>query len=305
MMMKFDLSRYRHIEVNPVNGAIGAEIGGIDASAVVPAVTAEELRQALAQFQVIFFREQQLDKESMAAFARNFGQLGRSPLAPADAPLIGRLHRAAETPSDVRNNGDRWHTDRANDDWPAKGFVLYCEEAPPYGGDTLFASLCQAYDALPSDLQDRCRSLTGVHSMSGVFDLDGKKGSKRDPKREGFGENDPRLDYIRMRTEHPLVCRHPDSGRSFLFVTGAYLIAIKELSDGEGSRLIEQLNQHVVRPEFTCRFRWRRGSIAVLDNRCTQHYAVSDYAGFTRSMLRAELSGDWRPLRAKPALLDA
>ena len=141
--------------------------------------------------------------------------------------------------------------------------------------------------------------------MSGVFDLDGKKGNKRDPKREGYGADDPRLEYIRMKTEHPLVCLHPDSGRPFLFVTGAYLIGIKELSEEEGSRLIDQLNQHVVRPEFTCRLRWQRGSIAVLDNRCTQHYAVGDYAGFTRSMLRAELCGDWRPLRAAPAHLEA
>jgi taurine dioxygenase len=302
MSMKFDLSRYRHITVSPMNGVIGAEIGGVDASAHVPAATAEELRQALAQFHVIFFRDQQLDKESVATFARQFGELGKSPLAPADSPLIGRLHRAADTPSDVRNNGDRWHTDRANDEYPAKGFVLYCEEAPDYGGDTLFASLCQAYDALPSDLRERCRTLTGIHSMSGVFDLEGKNGIKRDPKREGYGATDTRLDYISMKTEHPLVCRHPQSGRPLLFVTGAYLIGIKELSDAESSSLIDRLNQHVVRPEFTCRFRWRKGSIAVLDNRCTQHYAVSDYAGFARSMLRAELRGDWRPLRAEPGV---
>ena len=300
--MKFDLSRYEHISVRPVSGAIGAEIGGVDASAAVPPATANELRRALAQFHVIFFRDQQLDKESVAAFASNFGELGKSPLAPADTPLVGRLHRAAETPGDVRNNGDRWHTDRANDEFPAKGFVLYCEEAPDYGGDTLFASLCQAYDALPPDLQERCRHLTGIHSMSGIFDLDGKKRSKRDPKREGFSGDDPRLEYIRMKTEHPLVCRHPESGRTLLFVTGAYLIGIKELSEEQSDSLIEQLNQLVVRPEFTCRFRWRRGSIAVLDNRCTQHYAVSDYAGFTRTMLRAELRGDWRPLRAEPGL---
>jgi taurine dioxygenase len=303
--MKFDLSRYRHITVNPLGGALGAEIGGVDAAAELPAAVAAELRRALAEFNVVFLRDQRLDAPGVAAFARTFGPLGRSPLARQGAPnpghpQVSRLRREAATPSGVRNFGDRWHVDRAGDEQPPKGFVLYCEEAPDYGGDTLFASLALAYEGLSPALQDLCRGLTGIHSMSGLFDVDGRGSGKRDLAGEGL-MSETALAYVRQRMAHPLVCRHPDTGRPYLFVSGAYLIGIEELSDREGAALIDQLNQHAVRPEFTCRFRWRKGSIAVLDNRVAQHYAVNDYAGFTRSMLRAELAGDWRPVRAGPS----
>jgi taurine dioxygenase len=301
--MKFDLSRYRHITVSPANGALGAEIGGVDASAEPPAAVAAELRLALAQFNVIFLRDQSLDAQGLAAFAGTFGELGRSPLSREGAanpghPRVSRLRREAEVASGVRNFGDRWHIDRAGDAAPPKGFVLYCEQAPDYGGDTLFASLTRAYEGLSPPLQELCGTLTGIHSMSGLFDVDGKGSGKRSLAAEGMMSEDA-LAYVRQRMEHPLVCRHPETGAPYLFVSGAYLIGIKELADREATNLIDQLNQHAVRPEFTCRFRWRKGSIAVLDNRVTQHYAVNDYAGFVRSMLRAELAGDWRPAAAE------
>lgn len=293
--MKFDLELYQYVGVRPLTGSIGAEIDGIDASRPLAEPVRAEMKRALAQFHVLFLRDQQLDGDALLVFASQFGNAGKSPLANVDTPLIGQLRRAADTPADVRNSGDRWHMDRANDPMPVKGFALYCEEAPEYGGDTLFASLCQAYDGLPADLQDRCRHLTGIHSMSGVFNVDGHNGKGRDVTSETFGDDKARLDYIRGRTEHPLICRHPDTGRPLLFVSGAYLVGIKELAGDEGAQLVEQLNNHVIRPEFTCRFRWQKGSLALLDNRVTQHYAVNDYAGFARTMLRVELSGDWKP----------
>ena len=302
--MKFDLSAYRNIGIQPVTGAIGAEIAGLDASGPLSPAVVVELRQALSQFHVLFLRDQQLDVPAFIRFAECFGEIGTSPLA-GDAldkhAMIGTLSREADAPVDVRNNGDRWHTDRAQDECPPKGFLLYCEEAPDYGGDTLFASLCQAYDALPPDLQARCAQLTGIHSMRGVLDIDGDVGPDRQSidgvRRRAQGFDPIHADYIRGEHEHPLVCSHPETGRPLLFVTGAYLMRIKELGLEEGLELVDRLNRHVIRPEFTCRFRWRKGSIAILDNRVTQHYAVNDYAGFARRMRRAELRGDWRPER--------
>jgi taurine dioxygenase len=301
--VKFDLDQYRHITVHPVNGVIGAEIGGVDASGLQPAA-AEELRKALSQFHVLFLRDQQLDIPQFAAFAECFGAIGISPLAGnglSKLDMVASMAREADVPGNVRNNGDRWHTDRAHDECPPKGFLLYCEEAPDYGGDTLFASLCQAYDALPLHLQKRCATLTGIHSMAGVLDVDGKSRADRqtiDGETRRADWVDPvKYEYVRKETEHPLVCRHPETGRPYLFVSGAYLMRIKELDLAEGLELIDQLNRHAVRPEFTCRFRWRKGSVAILDNRVTQHYAVNDYAGFARRMLRAELQGNWRPER--------
>jgi len=192
--------------------------------------------------------------------------------------------------------------DRAGDVCPPKGFALYCQEAPEYGGDTLFASLSAAYDALAPDVQEWCAGLTGVHSMSGVFGLDDRSGKVPsmlgNEVREAPFSDPKQLAYVRQEAEHPLVCRHPDNGRPYLFVTGNYFLRIKELPQAQSDRLIAELNRHVIRPDFTCRLRWRKGTVAVLENRCTQHYAVNDYAGFARRMLRVELAGNWRPERA-------
>lgn len=309
--MKYDLSSYRHIRVNPVTGTIGAEISDIDAARDLDDATAAELHRALGQFHVLFFRDQRLDEAGALRFARYFGRPGSAPLGDrrTDQPLVGRLSREADVPAGVRNFGDRWHMDRAGDECPPKGFLLYCQEAPEYGGDTLFASLSAAYDALPREVQDYCAGLTGVHSMSGVFGLDGRSDKVRrmlsNEIREAPFSDPEQLAFVCQEAEHPLVCRHPDNGRPYLFVTGNYFLRIKELPEAESDRLIDELNRHVVRPDFTCRFRWRRGSIAVLENRCTQHYAVNDYAGFARRMLRVELSGDWQPERATAAATQA
>jgi taurine dioxygenase len=306
MRVKLDLGGYRHIAVEPVAGALGAEISGVNAAAALDPAVAEELARALAQFHVLFLRDQQLDEAGVLRFARCFGTPGTAPLAgrSGDQPLVGHLSREADAPAAMRNFGDRWHMDRAGDRCPPKGFMLYCEEAPAYGGDTLFASLSAAYDALSPEARAFCAGLTGVHSMSGVFGLD-ERTDRPEPMLGGDRReapfNDPaQLAYIRQEAEHPLVCRHPDTGRPYLFVTGNYFLRIKELPRADSDRLIDELNRHVVRPDFTCRFRWRRGSVAVLDNRCTLHYAANDYTGFARRMLRVELAGDWRPQRALP-----
>lgn len=302
--MKRDLSGYRHFAIAPLTGAIGAEIGGIDAAQAQDEAVAAELRRALDEFHVLFFRDQHLDEGGIVRFAGIFGSVGNEPLANRldGAPPVGRLVREADAPADMRNFGDRWHMDRAGDDCPSRGFVLYNEEAPDYGGDTMFASLSAAYDALSPELQARFAGLTGVHSMSGVFGLD--EHSRRIKRVLGPKYRDPptanaeQLALIRHEAEHPLVCRHPVTGRPFLFVSGYYFLRIRELPEAESDQLVEELNRHASRPDFTCRFRWRPGSIAVLDNRCTMHYAVNDYAGFARRMMRVELRGDWRPERA-------
>jgi len=301
---RYDLSIYRAIGVEPVNGALGAEISGVEVREIGNPDVVRELRRALAEFSVLFLRDQDLNVSELADFAELFGVLGTSPLAgtpPAREARVGQLVREANVPGDVRNNGDRWHMDRAQEEKPPKGFVLYCEEAPAYGGDTLFASLTRAFAALPPQMQKRCAALTGVHSMIGVLDVDGTAG----PDRQSIDETPRKAEwisaemreYVRKEGKHPLVCRHPDTGQPYLFVSGAYMRRIKELPLEEGRELVDRLNRHVVRPEFTCRFRWRKGSLAVLDNRVTQHYAVNDYAGFARRMRRVELEGDYRPVR--------
>jgi taurine dioxygenase len=298
--MKFDLGGYRHLRLAPVTGAIGAEVSDIDAGRMLGDATAEELRRALAQFHVLFFRDQALDDAAILRLAKVFAPPSVAPLANrGEQPLIGRLAREADVPAAERNFGDRWHMDRAGDRVPPLGFLLYCEEAPDYGGDTLFASLSAAYDALPGEVQKRLSTLTGIHSMSRIFGLDERTARTRsrigDDIRPAPFTDQAQLDYVCQEAAHPLVCRHPANGRPYLFVTGSYFLRVKGLPQAESDALVDELNRHVTRPDFTCRWRWRKASVAVLDNRCTLHFAVNDYAGFARRMRRVELGSDWVP----------
>jgi taurine dioxygenase len=298
--MKFDLGGYRHLRLAPVTGAIGAEVSDIDAGRRLGDAIAEELRRALAQFHVLFLRDQALDDAAILRLAQVFAPPSVAPLANrGEQPLIGRLAREADVPAAERNFGDRWHMDRAGDRVPPLGFLLYCEEAPDYGGDTLFASLSAAYDALPGEVQKRLSTLTGIHSMSRIFGLDERTARTRsrigDDIRPAPFKDRAQLDYVCQEAEHPLVCRHPANGRPYLFVTGSYFLRVKGLPQAESDALVDELNRHVTRPDFTCRWRWRKDSVAVLDNRCTLHFAVNDYAGFARRMRRVELGSDWVP----------
>jgi taurine dioxygenase len=291
----FDLSRYKRIRVEPLTGTIGAEIFDVDVARLDDATFAEIL-QAFHEHSVVFFRDQALDEQSVGAFAGRFAPLTQSYARGHEGdPLVSRMHRGAEVPSSVRNLGDRWHADQSSRETPNMGVALYCLEAPRYGGDTLFASLCAAYDGLAPALKAVCEPLIALHSLSGIYGADGRGGVGR-TKPFGLTESPRGLDeemlaQIRRRIEHPLICTHPDTGRALLYVTGNHMVGIKDMNDLEARPLLELLNNHVTKPEFTCRFRWRKGSLAVWDNRCVQHYAVNDYAGFARTMLRAEMAG--------------
>lgn len=298
--MKFDLAAYRHVRIAPVTGALGAEVLEIDAGAALGEPVAEELRDALARFHILFFRDQQLDDAAVLRLAEVFAPPSVAPLADrGDRPLISRMVREADVPRGERNFGDRWHMDRAGDAAPPLGFLLCCDEAPEYGGDTLFASLSAAYDALAPEVQARLATLTGVHSMSRIFGLDERTARTRsligDDIRPAPFTDRAQLDRVCQEAAHPLVCRHPANGRPYLFVTGNYFLRVEGLPQAESDALIDELNRHVTRPDFTCRFRWRKGSVAVLDNRCTLHFAANDYTGFARRMRRVELGSDWIP----------
>lgn len=297
--MRYDLEKYSRITVAPMGGVIGAEISGVDIRSGVDAGVFAEIRQALNEHHVVFFRNQQLDALSLAGFAERFAPLTIVPYTKPipEHPKVTRFRRDPNILSSVRNIGDRWHSDQSSRDRPSWGFALYCLEAPPYGGDTLFASLCAAYDGLSPTMQQLCSTLIGVHSASGVFGADGQGGAGKKPLVHKGAESmykidDELSDILRKETEHPLVRTHPDTGRPILYVTGDYLIRIKGMTDQESAPFIAELNRHAIRAEYTCRFRWSAGSLALLDNRCTQHYAVNDYAGFAREMLRTEMEGD-------------
>jgi len=293
----FDLERYRKIRVVPLTGMVGAEIFDVDVTRIDDQTFAE-IRQAFHDHVAIVFRDQQLDKTGLAEFAGRF-----SPLIPADGKwqegkdLVGRMHRAAHVPATVRNLGDRWHADKGSHEEPNMAAALYCLEAPPYGGDTLFSSLYAAYDALSPDLRAFCDTLIARHSppLSRRAIPANLRAASNVPEAAGRGTGNEAagLDYeaLPSSVEHPVVCIHPETGRRFLYVTGDHMVGIKGMADGEAQPILDMLKNHATRPEFTCRLRWRPGSLAIWDNRCGLHYAVNDYAGFARTMLRCEMKG--------------
>jgi taurine dioxygenase len=294
------IESYKRIRVQPLAGALGAEIEGVDLSRPLDDATFAEIRRAFTDFLVIFFRDQTLDPQTFGEFIGRFGALRMSPYSKprADHPFVTDLIRREDMAPGMRNVGDRWHSDHAPQERPALGFALYCLQAPPWGGDTVFANLYRAYEGLSDDMKALCERLIVMHSRSGVFGPDGRggPGGKKPLVHAGMEErysiDEAKLRDLATETPHPLVRIHPESGRKFLFITGDYAIRFQGMTPDESMPLINYLNQQVSRLENTCRFRWRKGSLTVMDNRCTQHYAINDYSGFRREMLRLEIEGE-------------
>ncbi len=311
--MKFDLSGYRHIKVRPVAGEIGAEIDGVDLSRPLSDAVFAELHRGFLTHLVLQFHDQVLDADSFAAFGSRFAPLARSKYLKAveGNPLVHRLTREADVPGSARNVGDRWHGDLSPFERPTAGFGLYCLEAPDYGGDTMFSNLYTAYEALSDGMKTLCEDLIVIHSSSGVFGTGGQGGDGAQKRmihkgmEKGYDIAEDIFANLNREMEHPLIRIHPETGRKVLYITGEYCIRLKDMTEAESRPLLDFFNRHVTRPEFTCRFRWRKGSVLLMDNRCTQHYAVNDYEGFRRDMLRIELDGE-RPFGpAMPRLPDA
>jgi taurine dioxygenase len=293
------MAGYRAIRVEPLTGSLGAEISGVDLSRTQPDSTWAEIMRAFHENLVIFFRDQPLDAHRLAAVAERFGPLTRIPYAQPgrEHPMVTELVREPDAPRGSPNIGDNWHCDQTPRERPSLAFALWCKECPPYGGDTLFANMYDAYDGLSDGMKEMCERLIVMHSASGKFGADGKgrQGGIK-PLVLGTGQqavtSQEVLDSFAKETEHPLVRVHAATGRKSLFLGGAYAIRFKGMTAAESKPLLDQLLQHAIRPDYTCRFRWRQGSLAIMDNRCTLHYAVNDYSGYRRHMLRTEMDGE-------------
>jgi taurine dioxygenase len=232
---------------------------------------------------VIFFRDQNIAPRQFLTFAERFGIPTEYPLMKGIAgfPAIIEVKKLERE----RNAfGAIWHSDTVYLDEPPMGTMLVAREAPPSGGDTLFANTALAFEKLSAGLQRMLSGLKAVHSSAKGF-LGLKDGDC--PRADG-------RDYARaeLRAEHPVVRTHPETGRKALYINLAHTLCFAGMSVGESAPILEYLYRHQTRPEFTCRFAWQPGSIAFWDNRCTQHNAVNDYHGFRRAMHRIILVGD-------------
>ena len=273
---------YQTIDVRPVTGALGAEILGIDLAAELDERRFAELRAAYDEFGVIFFRDQALSPEQHLAFARRWGAINVNRFF---QPVAGypEIAEVRKEPDDKRNIGSAWHTDHSYDAVPAMGSMLYAKEVPEVGGDTLFASMVKAHDALSDGLKRTLEGLKALHSSRHVF------GEARAGEAYAGRVGNPEL--ATQDALHPVILRHPRSGLKALYVNPTFTLGIDGWSRAESQPLLDTLYRHAERPEFTCRFRWRPGSIAFWDNLATWHLALNDYPGQRRLMHRITVEG--------------
>ena len=276
------------IEVRPIAGAIGAEIHGIDLADSPSDEQFDTVRRAFLDHQVIFFRDQALDPDSHKDLGRRFGELnihGYYKSLPGHPEILPVL----KEPEATENIGGVWHSDVTYLPEPALGSILYALEVPPAGGDTMFASQYRAYEALSDGMKEMLEGLRAIHS-SDLFTNKARRDAVNATRTTKLAEIDETVE-----SSHPVVRTHPETGRKCLFVNGAFTRRIDGWTVEESRPLLDYLYRQAARPEFTCRFRWRQGSIAFWDNRCTQHYALNDYQGYRRTMHRVTLEGD-RPV---------
>jgi taurine dioxygenase len=266
---------YETITATPSSPHIGAEIGNVDLTKPLTNKQVAELHDAFTRFQVIFFRDQKIGFDDQIRLASHFGPLGRhvgkSTISKTtDNPFVRKFHYD-ETSTQI--SGENFHSDQSCAEIPPLGTMLYNHTVPPDGGgDTMFASMYAAYDALSAPMKNYLAGLTATHDGTRVF-----------------GPGTP-------VSVHPVIIRHPVTGKNVIYVNTDFTAKINELPRLEGERVLQFLIDHCNRAEWTCRFRWRNHSIAFWDNRCTQHKAIWDYWPNVRSGFRVQIEGTAAPV---------
>lgn len=275
------------ITIKPLNPVVGAELHGLDLRQNLSDDDIRAIKAALDRYGVIFFRDQDITPEQHLAFGRRFGELHVHPSVrgkPREQwTEIMPVHADATT---ARVAGDKWHTDVSCDEKPPLASILHMTTIPESGGDTLFSSMYAAYEALSEPMQRLLEGLTATHDGAPNYDDRAKR------NRDG---NTARVNPVAV---HPVIAAHPSTGRKTIYVNSAFTVRINELTKEESDAVLAFLFAHVARPEFQCRFRWQRHSIAFWDNRAVQHYAVWDYYPAVRSGQRVTIRGD-RPVASR------
>jgi taurine dioxygenase len=270
---------YATISVTPVTPRIGADVEGIGLAKPLSNRQIEELHQALAEHQVLFFHDQPLDEEAQKRVGRYFGELHIHPNTPGPEghPEILPIHADVNS---KRVAGEYWHSDVSCDEEPPLGSILYLHTAPTAGGDTLFASQIAAYDALSPRLKIYLEGLTATHSGDHVY------------RRHNALEDRNDTGKVFPKASHPIVRTHPVTKRKALFVNSTFTTQIDGVPQDEGRAILNYLFAHSTREEFQVRFRWRPHSVALWDNRSVQHLAIWDYYPQVRSGRRVTIKGD-------------
>jgi len=281
---------FQTIEAKPIAGALGAEIEGVDLSKPLSNHQAEEPHQAFLDHKVIFLRNQSLEPAQQVAAARLFGMPYEIPfVTPMDGyPEVIEITRERND-AGKHNFGGNWHSDMSFQAVPPKGSMLYTVEVPPYGGDTMWVSMEAAYAALSDGMKAMLDGMKVMHSgkrsygSRGTYSNDSNQTGTMKVGADNSGD---------AEVAHPLVRTNPETGNKSLFINQVYAVRLADMTEDESKPILDTLIRHSLKPEFSCRFRWSPGTVAVWDNRCTMHYAISDYDGQRRVARRVTLAGE-------------
>lgn len=274
---------FQNFDIQPIAGRIGAEIVGVDLSADLSNDIISEIRNALVQYKVIFFRRQQLDANGQVAFARRFGEVTTA--HPTVPPLSGHPEILDLDYGRTATRANEWHTDVTFVDRPPLGSILRAIEIPLVGGDTIWANSVTAYQDLPVHLRNLADQLWAVHSNA--YDY-AEAAVTLSEELKAYREVFTSTVYESL---HPVVRVHPESGEKGLFI-GGFVRQIRGLSTTESDDVVRLLQSYITRPENTVRWRWQAGDVAFWDNRATQHYAIYDYGDQPRRVQRVTIVGD-------------
>lgn len=285
---------YRTISVDPITGVIGARITGVDISKPIPDDTWDEIKDAYHTHQVVFFPNQIITHEQHLNFSRGFGEVIQVPRLHHvdDYPDVQIIRRSA---ADVgRVVGENWHSDSTFLQAPPAAVIMRAVDVPPFGGDTGFTSMYAAYETLSEEYKRIVESLDVVHSGTRIF------GSIYHAQKRKFSTGSA-ITNIAMEegdreTLHPMVCRHPATGRKFLYVNKTYVQRIHGFTQEESDPILHFLYDHCSRFDLTCRVRWKKNQVLIWDNRATMHRAITDYVGKNRFLTRVTI-GDKAPSR--------
>lgn len=270
------------LKIKPLSGALGAEIGGIDLSDELSAEDFMRIRKLLNEYEVIFFREQNIMPERQRALALSFGPLQTHPAydTVAGYPEITILESSAEKPTKI----EAWHADMTFREHPPMATILKSVIVPPKGGDTLWASMTTAYNGLSHHMQNFLDGLTAVHDFSRGFKESLAEEGGRDRLAAAVAANPP--------VRHPVIRTHPETGKKLIFVNSLFTTHIEGMRAKESDALLTFLFEHTTTPEYSCRFQWEPHSIAIWDNRSTQHKPINDYFPAHRRLQRITIDGD-------------
>ena len=274
------------INIVPSGGGVGAFIEGIDLGQDLSDNIVGTLRSALGEHGVLFFRDQDISPEDHIAFAEKFAPININRFF-AHVEGHPKIAQVLKEPDQKKNIGGGWHTDHTYDIEPAMGSILVARETPPHGGDTMYASTCRAYETLSDGFKSILKGLQGLHSSRHVFGPQARYMQKGEDTAGRLGNNEA----ANQDAVHPLIIRHPISGRESIYVNPGFTIGIDGWTDAEAEPFLKILYDHIAKPEHTYRFQWAPGSIAFWDNRASWHYAVNDYHGARRLMHRITVEG--------------